>query len=442
MTTTSWRREHAIPVRSADLIRRLTDDPQLAAAEREPIGKFCKLLAATFHYEYHAWIEALEELYAPFDPDSSTAVLQASTEAERAALVPELFGKFAALLERANYQRLSQEEIELAVEAASDWGVRLQVNFAVFQQLEVYARGCVVERRTRRLWQHWYRPEAVDVPLYQRLVVIFRLREHRDLHGEIDVKPVYLKLFKNIPRQDIDMLLPATRFRLTLLDRGKIILPMLSGIAIAVYRIIQGALMVAVAGLYGVLALLGLVGGTVGYGVKSFLGYLRTKERYQLSLTRSLYFQNLDNNAGVFYRLLDEAEEQEVLEAVLAYALLRRRAGSDGWTQQQLDREAEAYLQELLGRDVDFEVGDALAKLARLDCATQDAAGRWHAVSLGEAISRLDQRWDDYFQPPSSARGNEMGIFPASDDARPVDVADTTPGLRPKGSRAESGGDG
>ena len=153
------------------------------------------------------------------------------------------------------------------------------------------------------------------MPLYQRLVVMFRLREHRDLRREIDVKPVYIKLFKNIPQQDIDMLLPATRFRLTLLDRGKIILPTLSGIAIAVYKIVQGALLVAFAGLYGVLAVLGLVGGTVGYGVKSFLGYLRTKEKYQLSLTRSLYFQNLDNNAGVLYRLLDEAEEQECLEA-------------------------------------------------------------------------------------------------------------------------------
>jgi hypothetical protein len=213
---------------------------------------------------------------------------------------------------------------------------------------------------------------------------------------------VYIKLFKNIPRQDIDMLLPATRFRLTLLDRGKIILPTLSGIAIAVYKIVQGALLVAFAGLYGMLAVLGLVGGTVGYGVKSFLGYMRTKERYQLSLTRSLYFQNLDNNAGVFYRLLDEAEEQEGLEAILAYALLNRRADDEGWSQQRLDCEAEAYLGELLDFAVDFEVGDALAKLARLGCATQDPAGRWRAVPLSEAVSRLDASWDDYFRPPPS----------------------------------------
>jgi len=377
----------------------LTHDLEFSPVEGEQFGQFCKLMVATFHYEYHAWLEDLKGLYAPFNPDSTTAVLRAWTEEERDGLIPDLFGKFAALLERANYERLSRAEIEASVGAASDWGVRLHVNFAVFERLEVYARGNVVERRIRRLWQHWYRAEEVHVPLYQRLVVMFRLREHRDLRGEVDVKPVYIKLFKNIPRQDIDMLLPATRFRLTLLDRGKIILPTLSGIAIAVYKIVQGALLVAFAGLYGMLAVLGLVGGTVGYGVKSFLGYMRTKERYQLSLTRSLYFQNLDNNAGVFYRLLDEAEEQEGLEAILAYALLNRRAEDEGWSQQRLDHEAEAYLRELLDFAVDFEVGDSLAKLARLGCATQDAAGHWHAVPLSEAVSRLDETWDDYFHP-------------------------------------------
>ncbi len=62
-----------------------------------------------------------------------------------------------------------------------------------------------------------------------------------------------------------------------------------------------------------------MLGVTCGYGVRSFYGYLQTKQKYQLNLTESLYYQNLDNNAGVISRLLDEAEEQENREAVLAY---------------------------------------------------------------------------------------------------------------------------
>ena len=86
----------------------------------------------------------------------------------------------------------------------------------------------------------------------------------------------------------------------------------------------------AFAGLYGILAFLGLVGGTLGYGLKSFLGYLRAKDKYQLHLTRSLYYQNLDNNGGVLFRLLDEVEEQDFREAALAYFLLWRKAGTSG----------------------------------------------------------------------------------------------------------------
>jgi hypothetical protein len=63
--------------------------------------------------------------------------------------------------------------------------------------------------------------------------------------------------------------------------------------------------------------------------MRSVLGYLQTKDKYRLVLTRRLYYQNLDNNAGVFFRVLDEAEEQEFREAILAYAA--RSASAAGW---------------------------------------------------------------------------------------------------------------
>jgi len=356
------------------------------------------MLSATFHYEYHARLEALKEAYASFNPDACTSTLRECTDAERERLVPEVFDRFVELLQRANYEHLSRAEIEQAMGAASDWGLRLHVDFDVFRRLEVYARGDVLERRVRRSWKTRYREVEVVVPLYQRLVVIFQLREHQHLKQAADSRAVYIKLFKNIPKQDLEMLLPGTRFHLTLLDRGKILLPTVSGLALAAFKIVRGALWVAFAGVYGgAIAVLGLVGGTVGYGVKSFLGYLRTKEKYQLNLTRSLYYQNLDNNEGVLYRLLDEAEEQDFIETILAYALLRSDADGEGWTQGRLDREAETCLSELLGFAVDFEIRDALDKLARLGFASQTPDGRWHAAPLAGVCARLDRVWDGYF---------------------------------------------
>ncbi|MEX0818912.1 MAG: hypothetical protein WD070_04945, partial [Pirellulaceae bacterium] len=79
----------------------------------------------------------------------------------------------------------------------------------------------------------------------------------------------------------------------------------------------------------------------------------------------------------------------ECREVILAYALLRRRAGNGGWTEQELDAEAEAFLQAALGIPVDFEVADALQKLVRFRAAAVDEAGRWRASSLEDASAVL-----------------------------------------------------
>ena len=398
----AWKREHFIPLRKSELVRVLAEEMQ-SEPQRESFLQLCSLLEATFHYEYHHCLEALKRLYAPFNPDSATRDLRVPTDEEREASVPELFERFTELLQRANYRHLSRPEIQQVVGIASDWGVRLEVDFARFEQLEVYVRGDTSERRTRKHWRAYYRPEEVEVPTYQRLVVIFRLCEQAAEDRNIDSRRVYIKMFKNIPKQDVDMLLPCTRFKMSMLDMGRVMLPTLSGLAIAGYKIFKGALLLMFAGFYGMLAFLGLVGGTVGYGIKSFLGYLRTKDKYQLTLTRSLYYQNLDNNAGVLFRVLDEAEEQEFREAILAYALLDRKARPDDWDADRLDREAEEYLGDLLGYPIDFEVQDALAKLERLGCAACDDRGHWRAATLSEALERLDRKWDNCFRYHASA---------------------------------------
>src|SRR5262249_40365585 len=91
------------------------------------------------------------------------------------------------------------------------------------------------------------------------------------------------------------------------------------------------------------------------------------QDQIQPQLTQSLYFQNLDCNGGVLYRLLDEAEEQECREAVLAYFFLWHHAGPEGWTLADLDARVEEYLRQRAGVEADFEVNDAVAKLERLD---------------------------------------------------------------------------
>jgi len=55
---------------------------------------------------------------------------------------------------------------------------------------------------------------------------------------------------------------------------------------------------------------------------KQFNNFKHRKLGFMQMLTQNLYFKNLDNNAGVFYRLLNDAEEEECKEALLAYYIL------------------------------------------------------------------------------------------------------------------------
>lgn len=398
-----WRRENFIPVRKAELADALLREPDLSPNEQRDFRQFCQLLANLFHYEFHAQLEAIKTAYAPFDPDADTSPVEPLPAMEYERQVERIFDQLVWLLERANFVRLPREDIAATVASASDWGLRLKVDFDSFERLEVFARGDIVGRRARRRWQSLFRPEQVDVPIYQRLVIIYRLRDDRVVDSHASPHHVYLKTFKNIPKLDLDMLLPGSQVRMSLVDQGKIFLPTLSGVAIAGWKLFQGAVVVAAAGFYGMLSYLGLLVGTLGYGVKSFIGYLRTQQKYQLNLTRSLYYQNLDNNAGVVFRLLDEAEEQECREAFLAYYFLWRRVGSHGWPVAQLDREIEAYLARQLGIEVDFEVSDALEKLRRLSLAEETSPGCWRAVPIDRALSTLDRLWDNLFSCTDAA---------------------------------------
>jgi hypothetical protein len=386
-------REQFIPIRKTDLVELLCRDWPLTPHDQDHFRRFCRRLDATLHCEYHARLEQLKDAYASFDPDSDTRPFELKTPVAREQEFERLFTQFDSLLERANFKRLADSDLTAALEKASDWGINLEVDFEVFERLEIFTRGDVIGQRSRRRWRNFMRTEQVDLPIYQRLVVILRLRELAGRTAHIDTDSVYIKIFKDIPKVDLEMLLPGTRVKLSLTDRGKIVLPTLSGLAITAWKVVQGAVTLALSSAYS-LTFLSLVGGTVGYGLKSFYGYLQTKQKYQLSLAESLYYQNLDNNAGALFRLLNEAEEQEFREAVLAYFFLLTKAGDAGWKREHLDDAIEEFLEQSMEIKVDFEIGDAVDKLVRFELVRHSNDGLLRAVSLREALIALDRAWN------------------------------------------------
>ncbi len=392
------QREQFIPLRSADLLELLGRRPEMTAVRRESFGQLAELMAATFHFEFQRRLADLKNAYAPFDPDRDTLQPSQLPAVDRGKQFNELFDRFSELLERANFRRLSEADLHAALSEHSQWGLNLAVNFDLFERLELYSRGEVLGTRSRRSLRTWFRWQEIPVPIFQRLVVMLRLKPSGGQTTHLDTQCVFIKLFKDIPKLDLEMLLPGTQVKMSMFDRAKIIMPTVTGLTITAWKIVKGALLAAAAGVSGVLMIIGLLGGTVGYGARSLVGYLRTKEKYQLSLTKSLYFQNLDNNAGVLCRLLDEAEEQENREALLAYYFLWQVAPVAGWTSDELDLAIEGYLRELIGKNIDFEVGDALEKLVRLQIVERLPNGRLRAVAIADALAAMDHAWDHFFE--------------------------------------------
>lgn len=396
--------EHFIPIRKSDLVRLLHNDPAIELHEREAFAHFCKLVEATLHHEFHRHLDELKDAYAPFDPDAEPKPREVLTVEQREGHAQRLFERFTELLAKANFRRLSADELEYSLKTHNESGVDVQANLDIFDRLEIYVRGDVIGKKAIRNWSRWGRIQELEVCTYQRLAILFRLKPSAlpnvpSGKGQqaIDPSAVVLKLFKNIPKSDIEMLLPGTQVRMTLVDQGKIWIPTVSGVVITLVKILQGAAALAFASFHGAVAFLALISGVFGYGLRSFYGYLNTRDRYHLNLTRSLYFQNLDSNAGVIHRLLDEAEEQEFREVLLAWWLLRQ-SGFAAVTSEQLDRAAEAWLQRKLGLTVDFEVSDALAKLVRMGLCREMPGGKFRAVDLEAALVALDRSWDAQFE--------------------------------------------
>ncbi len=314
-----------------------------------------------------------------------------------------MFAAFAALMERADFKQLKREEIEAAMNRTpTDWGLRQDLDLnRVFERLEVYVRGDVVRRMSRRSWRTLGRLEHCDVPTYQRVAVSLKLRPSRRIDPNLDVNQIYFKVFKELPQADVDMQLPGGRPRMTRMDRALIFYPLLVGLGLLVYHFFTQILgkdlsKFQVSTLVSV-ASVSLAAGFCLAAYRSIHAYYTKRQAYVLQLVRSLYFKAVGSNVAALTRLFDEAEEQECRETYLAYFCLWRYAPPQGWTALQLDDYVELYLEGAACLKVDFEIGDALAKLEHMHIVKK-SGDFYHAVPLDKALEMLDWTWDNYFK--------------------------------------------
>ena len=191
----------------------------------------------------------LEQTYEPFSPDSdllktrtfSAGGARGHAEAARASRWP-------SLLEQGNFTRVDPANVHFILTKDSAYGLDLQVDLDAFEEILIYYRGAttITERRrdVRRAYMRW---REVKIPVFQRLCLLFKLKPFdvrvrevmqerkidrkeaekivRQLRGLLPATVtsdyVYIKLFKNMPRSDVEMIFPNTKVRFRLFDKIK-----------------------------------------------------------------------------------------------------------------------------------------------------------------------------------------------------------------------------
>ena len=397
-----------IPFRKTDIVQMCVQENQLAGQE-DDFRQLCRMLGSVFHFEFHRVVESLKDSYAPLDPDADTRSIGNNTVPGGHEFVELLNG----LLEKANYERVTEDELNLALTEASMFRIRLHVDFDDFSEVLLFCRG-VSQREETLSSLFGLIKKDISFTNYDRVVLYLRFRDDyaqsKDQPAVCRPGATLLKLFQNVPRADLEMLFPNTAVRMRLIDKLLIGVPAaISGGVVLTTKL--GASLVLVGSLLGFwlglssepaelnkTSLMVLLAGLValgGYLWKQFNNFNNRKIRFMQALTQNLYFKNLDNNAGVFHRLANDAEEEECKEAILAYYFLL--SSEQTMSRIELDKKIEQWLVERWQCRVDFEINDALNKLLALKLV-EETDGKLSVVSIQQGMKNLDERWDDYYR--------------------------------------------
>lgn len=406
--------EHFLPFRKSAVISLCADD--LPDSEREMFAEFARLLSASVHHEFHARGEAVLDAYQLVDPAEDERVIRAATPEDRAAARARVERELVALAESADFTRIDATEIERAFAEHSLVKVRLEIDARDIDTVLFFRRG-VAQRTEQVRWLFGLRRRDIEFTSYGKVLVYVAFTERPEADPERPNGGVLLKLFQNVPRNDLEMLYPSVRVRMRPLDKLLIGVPaVVSGIVVVVTKLVAslGPLLLLLAFWAGLreesvrLDQATLV--TLGAGLAAFGGYLvrqfskfsNRKIKLMKTLSEHLYFRNLDNDAGVFHHLLGAAEESEVKEAVLAYHFLR--TADRPLTTGELDRRVEEWFRRRWGTTFDFPIRDGLHRLRRWRLLVEDEHGALGAVPLAEAIQRLNLHWDNLFRvhPPAA----------------------------------------
>lgn len=401
--------ERFIPIALEDLVHDLLNSQRLPVELKAEFKVFCSTYIALFHAQTHRSFREIKEGYQPYNPDRDTVI---NTSGKTTRSLIELRGMLYSILDNANYERISQKDLDEALNKTSPHGVKVSVDFADFSEVSLFYRGSAVTTKLYRNWKKLsFKKKPIDIFIYRRLFVLLQPKSKQQwLEYFMDSKKmsfkkaeeqaelafknsvlshedhvIYLKLFKDIPRADLEMLFPNTRIQMRLFDKIKLGVMGSGGTAGGV----MATLSKFSAAIDPISALIS-IGGLLGVIWRQIAKVFSQRAKYSAALTKNLYFYSLANNMSALSYLANSAEEEECKEAILAYFFLLIGGTS---RRLEVDEGIEAYIQEHYHLSMDFEIDDGLNKLKKSNLLTRYEDEVIVAVSLEGANKELKRQW-------------------------------------------------
>lgn len=251
----------------------------------------------------------LARLYHGFDPEQTTNDSHILPPAEQLDL---LFETALPFFECAGFVRLSWVDLHEASQISTPHGINLHVDPSRYQAMLVLGRGKGERTRHHRPWWNFWRKSEYTFEVHSRVILMVKPNPDRFPDKDLDTDSVFLRLFRDVPVKDLEMILPGGRVRITLLDRALIYYPVIAGLGLLLYQL-RPHLMTSAFFAVGVFALFKWTVAMAlgGWSWRSYTAYRGKLERYGLKLSKNLYLQTLDSDLGVFTRLGADIAEAE-----------------------------------------------------------------------------------------------------------------------------------
>jgi len=407
-------REKFLPVTRSALLDRLTTPKLWPNGDAAQARRFIRYLDYWRRHCYAARLLDMEQTYEPFSPDTDLLHTRTFTPAERAAMQKRLVRQMADLLQEGNFTRVEPANVEFILTKDSAHGLDLKVDLDVFEEILIYYRGATtITERRRDVTRAYMRWKEVRVPVFQRMCLLFKLkpfdvrveevmRERKVTHSKaerlvrnvrgrlpatVTSDCIYIKLFKNMPRSDVEMIFPNTKVQFRLFDKVKLGVTAGGGLGIGVVG--SAGKLAAMSNPY---TLLGAIAGLGGIALRQVSNFFNLRTRYMAVLAQNLYFHAMADNRGVMTLLADQAAEEDVKEEMLLYSVLAKERVLVREL-AAVDEAIEQFLEQTFGITVDFSAETALARLKAEGIVVERADGMLETLPPCAAVQRIDKLW-------------------------------------------------